>query len=265
VKKYVELLKISFLNIFEYRGEIVSDMIMSLLGIGATYFLWYKLIKDYTIIGDYNLSSIMAYFLLTGLFSGFFNLRIAKHLDKWVRDGSLASILMKPIKAFFYLFIKELGRMIGILIFVIVVFSTPFFFVPSLRSTIHLTLSNTLWIFVFSILSNIFNFVLAWTVGSLSFWIVSTGGIRNVLMNFIRIVRGSWFPLDLAPKAFGIFLSFLPFQYALYYPIKIILKGSVMSENLRGVYVLLFSITILGILSMVLWKKGLKKFNSVGM
>jgi len=264
VKKYLLSAKTSVLNAFEYRSFVISSILMHLLGVGAIFFLWNKLIRDYTTVGNYNLTTIMTYYLLTGLFIGFFSDRTAKNYDNWIRSGGLSFFLVKPIKVILHLFFKELGSRIGVILMTTVAFALPIIAIPSIRNTLVITPSSIFWLICFSVLSNLFLYLFFWTIGSLSFWMVGTGGIRNIIGNLIRILRGSWFPLDLAPMWFQNILALLPFQYAMFYPIKILTDPPSHAENIKGLAVLGISILVFALLAKWIWDRGVKRFDSVG-
>jgi ABC-2 type transport system permease protein len=83
-------------------------------------------------------------------------------------------------------------------------------------------------------------------------------------MNLLRILKGNWFPLDLAPMWFQNILSILPFQYSLFYPIKIITSYIPIENHIKGILVLVFSIILLMVIIRYLWFKGIKRYDSVG-
>lgn len=265
MKKYFQVFKIAFMTVFEYRGEIISSFLIYLLGILFSFFLWLKLISDYTTIGPYDLNSIMTYYLLSGILLGFFNKRITQHFERWVNEGKLAQLLVKPVNVSIFLFFREFGQRIGIFLLSTTLFTIPIITIPGIRSTINLTLPTLLWLFIFSLLSNLFLYIFYLVLGNLAFWLINLDGVRNVTVNLLNILKGLWFPLDLAPQAFQNILSLLPFQYAMFYPIKILTSERSQVENIKGLLVLSVSIILMFILSRVLWKKGLKRFDSVGM
>ena len=85
-----------------------------------------------------------------------------------------------------------------------------------------------------------------------------------MIMQIIGILRGSWFPLDLAPLVFQRIISFLPFYYVAFYPVKILTSVTTGQENLRGIAILMVYIFLFGLGAAVLWKRGLKIYSAVG-
>lgn len=207
----------------------------------------------------------MTYYLLTGIFLGFFNEKIIKHFERWVNEGQLSQLLVKPVNASLFLFFRRTGQRLAVTIISTIIFIIPVITIPAIRNTINFTLPTLLWLVIFSLLSNLFLYIFYWVLGNLAFWLINLDGVRNVTVNLINILKGLWFPLDLAPQAFQNILSLLPFQYVMFYPIKIITSERSQAENIKGLTVLSVSIILMLILSRFLWKKGLKRYDSVGM
>jgi len=264
VKKYLQTLKQSFLNYFEYRGSILSSMLMGFLGLVFSYFIWRKIFLENETVGVYNLNSLITYYLLARIFAGFFNERVTRHYEKWIKEGDLSNILLKPVNPNIYLFSKELGSRIFVTCLTMIIFLIPVILIRDLRLNIILNLSKLLWLLAFIVLSNIFLFLFYWSLGCLAFWMTTTAGLRNVTLNLLRILRGSFFPLDLAPVMLQKIFSFLPFQYALFYPLKLLTENKTLPENLKGIYILLVFILTFYTLSLFLWRKGLKTYESIG-
>jgi ABC-2 type transport system permease protein len=237
---------------------------MYLLGVGTMFFLWNKLIKDNITIGSYNLSSIMAYYLLSGLFISNFNARTTKHFEKLIQHGELNAILIKPLSTSLYLFFREIGVRFGVNIFTFLIFFSLVVIIPGIRTNIEITLYTMSWSLIFFILSNVFLYLFFWTLGTLAFWVITTSGLRNISMNLINILKGQWFPLDIAPAFFQRIMALLPFQYSMFYQIQILTGKSDPSTNVQGVAILILSILLLSILAALLWSRGLRKYESVG-
>lgn len=264
MRKYLLVLKSSLMSSLEYRGLVISSMTVQLLGIGASYFLWDKIVRDYNQIGQYNLTRIMTYYLLTGFFTIFMGKKVMKRFEDWVRSGELSSILVKPINPFKLLYCEEFGFRIGTFFISGLIPIIPIALLPSLRAELYLTSASVLWVVVYLFFSNTFLYLFYWTLGTLAFWFISLNGVDNVTFNLLRLLKGNWFPLDLAPLFVQNILSFLPFGYTMYYPIKIIMQETSYADNLKGITILVIYSIIFSIFGMVLWRKGIKKYESIG-
>jgi len=228
------------------------------------FFLWNKLIKDNVTIGSYNLNTIMTYYLLSGLFITNFNTRTTKHYERLIQNGDLNAILIKPSSTSLYLFFRELGVRLGINIFTFLIFFSFIVLIPSIRTNVEITPYTLAWTGSFFVLSNIFLYLFFWILGIFAFWVITTSGLRNIAMNLMNILKGQWFPLDLAPPLFQRVMGFLPFQYTMFYQIQILTGKSRPESNIQGITVLILSSIILSLFAAYLWKKGLRRYESVG-
>lgn len=265
MRKYWISLKNSFQSRLEYRGKLLSDAFVLLWGFAITFFLWRKLTSDYTNVGRYDFYGIVAYYLLGGIFRVFSTTETSKLFEIWVREGRLSDLLLKPFSPVTALFFNQVGSLFAALLLNLAIFVPPLFLIAGLRSSIFITLIKLLWVMIFIILYYIFGLFFYFLVGTLSFWTVSLSGIRNSVNQFLNIVKGHWIPLDLAPMAVQKILSFLPFQYAFFYPIKILTSNELaVSDHLRGVVVLIVSIVATVLIDRFLWFKGLRRYSAVG-
>jgi len=264
MKKYFLVFKISYLNALEYRADIASNLLMHLIGLGVFYFIWSRILSGNVSIGSYNFDSMVTYYMLSGLFIAFFNSRTTKAMEYGIKDGGLANLLIKPINELMYIFFEELGKRLFVIILTTLIFSLPIIFIPNVRNTVDFSLNTIVWVLIFSALSNIFLYIFYWSLGCLSFWFISTAGVRNIIENLQSILKGTWFPIDIAPIFIQNIFSILPFQYTRYFLIKIFLNDTSQNLYIKGILVLMIYTLFFTCFGLLLWKKGLKKFESVG-
>ncbi len=265
MKKYFLVLKTSFLNSLEYRADITSNLLMHLLGLAVLYFIWSRIFSNNVSVGSYDLDSMVTYYMLSGLFIAFFNTRTTKAMEKGIKDGGLANLLIKPINEFLYILFEELGKRLVVIILTTLIFSLPIILIPNVRNTTYFSFHSIIWVCIFSILSNAFLYIFYWSLGCLAFWLKSTSGISNIVNNLQSILKGSWFPIDIAPIFIQNIFSILPFQYTRYFLIKILLNDIPKNLYLKGFLVLTIYTLLFTCFGLILWKRGLKEFDSVGL
>ena len=265
MKKYFLVFKTSFLNALEYRADISSNLLMHLLGLAVFYFIWSRILTENTSIGTYDFNSMVTYYMLSGLFIAFFNSRTTKAMEHGIKDGGLANLLIKPINELMYIFFEELGKRLFVIVLTTIIFSLPIVLIPNVRNTVDFSLNAIIWVLILSALSNIFLFIFYWSLGWLSFWFKSTAGVRNIIENLQSILKGTWFPIDIAPIFIQNILSILPFQYTRYFLIKILLNDTPKYLYTKGILVLTIYTSFFTCFGLLLWKKGLKRFESVGL
>jgi ABC-2 type transport system permease protein len=264
MKKYLIILKTSLLTELEYRGLFISDLVIHLIGIGMTYFVYSYIVSEQGQIGRYDLETMLVYYILSVFFINSFGTSTIKRLERSINQGGLSILLQKPLKPILSLLFRELGQRFVTYVIGFIVILIPIIAIPQLQNSLYLSWLNIFLVIIIVLLANIFLFFFNFLLGTLAFWLKSISGVRNIAWNIVNILRGSWFPIDIAPVFVQSLLSYLPFQYALYYPIKMLTTQEHDPDYLKGVIVLLSFSFLFFILTQLLWKKGLKKFSAVG-
>jgi ABC-type uncharacterized transport system permease subunit len=96
-------------------------------------------------------------------------------------------------------------------------------------------------------------------VGSIDFCVSEISALKKFLDLIISFIKGSFIPFYLYPEKLKYVLSFTPFQYLAAFPIDLY-QGYVGQDMLwLGLAVCTFWIILLGFLSNLIYKAGIKK------
>lgn len=79
-----------------------------------------------------------------------------------------------------------------------------------------------------------------------------------------RFFAGGYFPLSLLPSGFVTVSFFLPFAYSIFVPAQLYLSKISPWIGLQGLGVQLVWILILALIIKLVWFKGLKRYEGVG-
>ena len=235
---------------------------MELIAVFLLLFVWKKITDDFGKIGDYTFNEFVVYYLLFGIFRNFKASDLTGDLDTLVRSGNLSILLKKPINILGYLIANDLAILVIELMISIIIFTPILLLVTGFRSSIYLNFENLIWIVIYCTLTFFFTSFFYLIVGTFSFWTKTIGGLQNLVQQTIDILRGAWFPLDLAPLWFKNLVFALPFSYTLFAPIKMLLGGEI--NNLKGLTVLLISCLATYFILVWLFQKGVKKYEAYG-
>ena len=179
-----------------------------------------------------------------------------------VQRGQLSAFFIKPISYPFFIFTQSYAeKIIKCLGLIILVFLLSFFF-----NSIFLMppLINFGLFFISVVFASLINFFIYALVGCLAFWVVKIGGLRSILGRLFDIMSGKIFPLDFLPASVLPFTYFLPFRSMHYLPAVIYLNRLTLPQSLSQIGVQILWIIILCFLYLILWKKGMVKYDSVG-
>lgn len=172
-----------------------------------------------------------------------------------ITRGILDKYLIKPINPLFQLIaemiqLEGIGELILGIIFLIV-------FTPMLAIT--WTLSHIIALIICSMASIVFFFSIKLIFGSLSFWTKRSIEVMTLIYDFSNFAK---YPIDIFHKAIRFLLTFiLPFSVVIFFPIRALLFGG--NLWLVTFYVIVAS-TLMLMLSLTIWQKGLNRYESAG-
>jgi ABC-2 type transport system permease protein len=180
-----------------------------------------------------------------------------------INEGNLSNYLIKPMNYFMYWLAKDIGDKamnitfaVGELIILYSLLKPPLFIQTNFRSILLFIVTA----FFAASLYFLCNLIL----GMIGFWSPEVWAPRFIFMIVINFFSGGFFPLDVLPAPLYTFFSWLPFQYLLYFPIKVYL-GQVRNEQIIYGF-LIETLWLLGLYLIVelLWHKGLKMYTAQG-
>ncbi len=264
MKKYFKIFFLSFQTFLEYRWELFSKYFVEMVGVFFMLFVWKAITDEYGNIGGYSFESFVVYYLLFGIFRNLKASDIWVTFDEWIRTGNLSIWLTKPMDAKMFAIFREISRVLMEMAVTLFVYVPIILLIPLFRHSIVISLETIIWVLLFSVLTFIFTSLFYLSIGLMAFWLKSTYGLGNIVQQTINILRGAWFPLDIAPLWFQNLVFALPFAYTLYTPIKIILGGGEKIDYLKGIWVLIVTSLICFVIVKLMWKTGLKQYEAVG-
>jgi ABC-2 type transport system permease protein len=107
-------------------------------------------------------------------------------------------------------------------------------------------------------------FLIAYTVAMLAFWILEISTVVFILYSFEYYLSGRLFPLDVMPDWLRNVLKFLPFTYELYFPVAILLEKVRGIELWGGLLVQAAWVAAAFAGARTMWRAGLRRYESVG-
>ncbi len=108
------------------------------------------------------------------------------------------------------------------------------------------------------------SFLLGAAVASLAFWTTRVYSIGEFYDALFMLFSGLFVPLALMPELIQQIASYLPFQFAVYFPIQVILNQLSPEQIMRGFAVGLIWLAAAYLVFRWVWKNGLKQYSAVG-
>lgn len=262
MRKYWTIFQLSWQNNFEYRFEFFSHMLLGLVEMMVLIFVWQAVFKQVGNFSGYNFGSMITYLVMVQFLHFVNRQNTSRQIAEQIKEGDLSVFLLKPFDYLQYWFFSFLAsRFFEFLVRLSIIFVFLAIFLPSLP---FLDFGRLLVFILFLMISLLFNFLLNCIFASSAFWVTDIRLFSTVVDLTIGFFSGALMPLDIFPGFLKTVSQILPFQYLLFFPIKIF-QGSLPNKQILLGAVMAISWTI-GLLFLLkfLWQKGLRKYEAIG-
>lgn len=219
---------------------------------------------DKTAIAGYYLNEMMTYSLLVYFIQrGNAMMYIGGSIKGDIMSGGLNIHLIRPVKYLWNAWISSISGQIINLALSLAVFAGALF---CFRFTfvVPATYPQILCTIVFVIFAYILSFLINGILGLLSFWLLETNAVNQIVGMATAILAGSLFPIDFIQGQVGDFLTYLPFCYLAYFPTQIYLGKVAIGQLMRNAQVCIFWIVMLAVVMNRLWRSGIRKYSAFG-
>lgn len=212
-------------------------------------------------VGGFTAAEFAAYYILLMLVNHVTFTWIMWEYEYYVRDGTMAGLLLRPIHPIHRDIADNLAY--KTLTFVVVL---P---VALLLAALFNAAFNWHWwsaaLFVPALLLAALMRILAeWTLAMAAFWTTRVGGINQVYFVILTFMSGTIAPLALFPTAVRQAAYLLPFRWMIYFPIEVALGRLSPQQVFQGLAVQLAWIILIIVLLNRVWRVGVRRFSAVG-
>jgi ABC-2 type transport system permease protein len=114
------------------------------------------------------------------------------------------------------------------------------------------------------LLAALLQFFIFESLSLLSFWIENTYGIRFTMRVIMEVIGGAIIPLSFFPEVLQKIFFVFPFPYLIYLPMNIYLGKISLSQVPLELLKEAGWIVGLAVLNLIIWKKGIKQYVSMG-
>jgi len=220
LKVYKNFLHTSLASEFEYKTNILTDLITAILSLIGSIFLLSIFFQNNNKIGNWEFEQALIiqgfYTILNGITNTWFNPNLTE-IVKHIREGTLDYVLLKPIDSQFFISLKKLnpsGILEIMLGFCLLMYSIKtneitlnfsFLILGLITISCSISILYSLWFFI----------------STTTIWFVKTWNATEVLRSFLYIGR---FPLNSFSFSLRIFFSvFIPIAFLTTIPSEVFL------------------------------------------
>lgn len=264
MKKYWQVFKTSVQLLIMYRINFVMWRFRNVSSFLMMYFLWYSATSSQTLTFGYTQNSMLTYVFAVAIVRAFVLSSRTVDIADDISTGNLSMYLLRPVNYITYYFTQDVADKLANFLFAVceltilfIIFRPPLFF------------QTDPWLAAVSVglllLAIIMYFFINLLLSFMAFWIPeNTWGPRFLFMITLEFFAGGLFPIDILPKGVQAAFHLTPFPYLLYFPVSAYLGKLTGYELAQGTLIALGWLGVLYIMTLLVWKRGLRSYDSAG-
>lgn len=268
MRRYVQLFFIFFSQAIKtelaYRSQVLQRFLGVMAWFSATIFFWMSAGKQAG-LSAYTPDMILFYFVVV-CFHDFLFIsgdEFTKKIGESIRAGKLSASLVQPFPYLLKIFATGCGG-ICLRIWIVV----PIFLLLRLTLLREVSLGVGVHQVGFYLLALMFASIIALLcliITSLfAFDMTRVWAPWIIFVAFYNLLSGVFFPADLATGFVKLVMEYLPFYYMAGFPALILLGRVGVPEVMHGFVMGVFIIAYLTLILTLMWRRGIKKFEAIG-
>ena len=263
MKKQSAIIKAYWQRALTYRFEVMMYRVGEMGEMIALILMWTAIYGDQELIRGFSIREMITYILIGNLFNAMIRNFLTGIVSADIKEGRLSAFLLMPISYFQFVISREIGR-ISVATFMSVISQSLIIMLFFGSFIINADGLYLLMILIMVILAFFTELLLSYLIGLSAFWFDDVDGLHSTVGRVQKFFSGGYFPLSLLPAGFVGVSYFLPFAYSFFVPAQLYLKKIDLVAGAKGIGVQMIWILILYGISIFMWKRGLKRYEGVG-
>ena len=261
---YLTLMRLSIADAIQYRVESAIYCLYELLPPIMMAFLWLAVYQDQPTVAGFTLGEMLVYTVGVMVLRAVVTVHVEWALDYEIRQGLLSTHLIRPFNVWAFLFVDSVAWRAVRMTLVAPVFLGCLLWLGPAMESVSVSPERLLLLLLSAILAYVVCFFLKLCVGFIGFWTNDIVGITTVYEVIAGVLGGVLIPLALLPDWLQSVARLLPIQAIYSVPLSILLGRSEGADPWLGIGLQLVWIAVLWVLALVLWRAGLRQYESVG-
>lgn len=264
MKKYLQIIKITFEEYFEYRLNFLLWRFRSFVSFLTLFFFWLAIYRGRTQLLGYERLQILTYVVGVAFLRSIILSSRSVDLSGQIRSGELTKLIIRPLGMIQYWFSRDLtDKFLNIFLtifeigFILSVFKFPLYF-PKNPLTYF-------WFLFFVVLGVFLYFFISFTISVVTFWVDEIWATRWLFgIILLEFFAGAFFPIDVLPNWLIRIIYLTPFPSLVFLPLKVWLEQLSGLMMTKAILVCLAWLVFFWRFSLTLWKKGAKNYGAYG-
>jgi ABC-2 type transport system permease protein len=265
MKKYWSLMKIYFASAMIKKADILGDIVINLIQIWAVLLIWLNMYSPNKTFAGFTLRDTIVYYITILLISYATTTDTADYISQNIKMGTLSEWLLRPRDILFTEIARSIGSQLYKLIVLVPVYLSILIILSILKVNIGLTVIGILLGCLFMVLGFLLNCIFEFMLAQFAFWMDEVWSIKHFKEVITDLLGGKRIPLNFFPVFIQSFNKYLPFQFIYFIPAEYILNKHTVNLNLaQDLTGICLWILLLFLLSVILFKQGIKKYGAFG-
>lgn len=263
MKKYWTIFRVELANMSAYKGAALVWLLFDLFWIAAFPFIWYTVISEQggTIEG-WNTGGVVRYYIFMAFLNNLVFMHPEVHSSNEIYEGRLTNYIVRPVNYVIFTFLHEaawkvMRTILFVPIFVALIFLGQRFVSLEVGTQAPLAVLGVL-------LGTPILFLTGLLIAFTSFWLEDSHIAKTIFWISSGLFGGQFAPLTLMPPVFQTIAAYLPFKYAIYFPLQLLSQSVSRDAVVLGFIGQAAWIGVLLIAVYYVWGRGLRVYNAVG-
>lgn len=263
--KYFKVSAVAFINTLEYRLDFFFDLISKFFPAVIQWFMWTSIFSNSSdkVIMNYTYDQMILYTIISVFVASFISVNIHWGIAEEIKNGILSKYIILPLKYFWYKVFQFVGsKLVSLSIVGIGICIVLYWFQSTGYVTV--TVRRTGAFLAIVLLALALQYLIYYCVAGIAFWLGECGGVFTVINVISLIISGAVFPLDIFGRYVVKISQFFPFYYITYFPTNVVIGKVSQGQIQNAICVMIIWFILLSCLSVLIWKKGLRKYIAAG-
>lgn len=255
LEPYLEFTRKAFSREATYRVEVLTEIGSLFLRVYLLRSLWTALYAQNAAPPDIPLHAMLTYATVALLMSLILEVDGTRAIREKIREGTIATDLMKPINLPLYFFSDGFGMT---LLHALTI--APSLVLALVLVHIDVPAPETLAVFALAfVIGYLVNFFLNFLMNAVAFWTLETFAIQLIVRWASDLLGGSILPLSFFPGALGKIVQHLPFAAIYSTPLQIYIGQLPRSAWLAAFGTQLLWLAAFGAVAYVVWRLAARR------
>ena len=266
MRKYLYSLSLGIKETMAYRGDFWLGIFSAVFPILIQIFMWQALYQgaDNGILYGRSYAQMLAYSVSASLLWRLLKTGFEYEINDDIKNGGLSKYVIRPIAYLPYRLSCFLGQKIAVLLSGIALIALALTGVGLYFQASPVNASGVFLFIPILFGALVLNFLIFFCVGMWAFWLSEIGYMFEAVRIVIVVLSGGIFPLEIFGDTVCGLLQFLPFNYAVGFPVDVLTGMVTRSAALIGILFQLVWIVFMTLISLRLWSLGKNKYLAAG-